>query len=47
MPDVILLISVLLILLMFADQLRPLIAHAILNRTIRKAMEATPPVFRC
>ena len=42
MLDIVLPIAVLAILLLFVDQLRRLISHAILNRTIRKAMELDP-----
>ena len=42
MLDVVLPISVLAMLLLFVDQFRRLISHAILNRTIRRAMEKDP-----
>lgn len=42
MTEVVLPIAVLWMLLLFVDQVRRLIAHAILNKTIRKAMESDP-----
>jgi len=42
MLEVVLPVSVLAIMLMFVDQIRRLVAHAILNSTIRKAMEKDP-----
>lgn len=42
MFQIVLPIAVLAMLLLFVDQLRRLIAHAILNRTIRKTMETDP-----
>lgn len=39
MLEVVLPVAILAILLMFVDQVRRLISHAILNRAIRKAME--------
>ena len=42
MLELLLPIAVLAILLLFVDQLRRLFSHAILNRTIRKAMETDP-----
>jgi hypothetical protein len=42
MLEVILPVSVLALMLMFVDQVRRLIAHAILNSTIRKAMDKDP-----
>jgi hypothetical protein len=46
MSDVVLPLGVLAILLMFVAQVRRLIAHAILNRTIRKALEIDAPSAR-
>jgi hypothetical protein len=42
MTEVVVPIGVLWILLLVVDQVRRLIAHAILNKTIRKAMDADP-----
>lgn len=42
MLDLVLPIAVLALLLLFVDQIRRLIAHAILNTTIRRAMETDP-----
>jgi hypothetical protein len=43
MVEVVVPLGVLAILLMFAAQVRRLISHAILDRTIRKALEVDPP----
>jgi len=40
--EIVLPLAVLGMLLLFVDQLRRLISHAILNRTIRKALETDP-----
>ena len=46
MVDVVVPLGVLTILLMCVSQVRRLIAHAILNRTIRKALETDPQSAR-
>jgi len=46
MLEVVLPLAVLGILLLFVDQIRRLISHAILNRTIRRAMETDPASAR-
>lgn len=46
MSDVVLPLGVLAILLMVVAHVRRLVAHAILNRTIRKALEIDPPSAR-
>jgi hypothetical protein len=46
MVEVVVPLGVLAIFLMFAAQVRRLISHAFLNRTIRKALEVAPPSAR-
>ena len=43
MVDAVLPLGVLALMLMFVAQIRRLLSHAILNRTIRKALEVDPP----
>lgn len=46
MVDAVLPLGVLALMLMFVAQVRRLLSHAILNRTIRKALEVDPPSAR-